>query len=187
MTTIRLLATVLVFITAHLMKSSASANIVRSIRSMATLSQGAGRTRPSTVIGSLRVLQYNVLADGLSGLRPDLGGFSRVDKSLLSWSARKDALLTEMQDYAPDIITLQECDHFHDFFEPELRKLRYKGVFAPKPASACLEVSDKSDGCAVFVKAPNLRLVSTEVKPCVDPTIPALGELTYCLLLKITL
>lgn len=109
-----------------------------------------------------RVLQYNILADGLSGLREDLGAFSRATTESMSWDVRKYQLLHEMLQYNPDCITLQECDHFYDFFLPRLTSYGYDGVYAPKPASACLEVSDNSDGCAIFVKKDRLRVVSSE-------------------------
>lgn len=38
---------------------------------------------------SLRVMQFNILADGLSGLRPDKGLFDRVPVECLEWSFRK--------------------------------------------------------------------------------------------------
>jgi len=110
----------------------------------------------------LRVLQFNMLADGLSGLRKDLGAFSRVTSEAVSWENRKDKLLKELVQYSPDIITMQENDHYYDFFLIELNALGYDGYFAPKPASACLEVSDRSDGCAVFVRRSQLRIVSAQ-------------------------
>ena len=65
----------------------------------------------------LRVLQFNVLADGLAGLRPDLGRFNRASKEILNWDHRKIRILHEITQYAPDIITMQEVDHYYDFFQ----------------------------------------------------------------------
>jgi nocturnin len=96
------------------------------------------------------VLQFNTLADGLAGLRQDLGNFSRVKKEYLDWSYRRDKLLQEVVQYEPDIITLQEVDHYYDFFLPELSSRGYIGFFAQKPTSGCLEVSGNNDGCASF-------------------------------------
>ncbi len=121
------------------------------------------------IVGELRVLQYNVLADGLSGLRTDLGGFSRVKSEHLQWGFRKGLILSELLEHDADVITLQECDHYYDFFQPELQRMGYESVFAPKPASACLEVSNSSDGCAVFVKASKIRIISTEVRIVLHP------------------
>ena len=113
---------------------------------------------------TVRVQQFNVLADGLAGRRADLGKFSRLDKSVLDWEIRKANLLKEIKQYDADIITLQEADHYHDFFQPQLEALGYCGYFAAKPTSACLEVSNNSDGCALFVKKSRLRVLSCETK-----------------------
>lgn len=112
----------------------------------------------------LRVLQFNSLADGLAGLRPDLGRFNRASKEILSWDHRKSRILHEITQYEPDIITMQEVDHYYDFFLPELSARGYTGFFAPKPTSACLEVSKNEDGCAMFVKRKKLRVISCETK-----------------------
>jgi nocturnin len=115
-----------------------------------------------TVAETFRVLQLNMLADGLSGLRDDLGAFSRARAEDLSWDTRKAQLLYEILQYAPDVITLQECDHYYDFFLPELSAMGYDGLFAPKPSSACLEVSENSDGCAIFLKRGKFSVKSAE-------------------------
>jgi len=112
----------------------------------------------------LRVLQFNVLADGLSALRDDLGHFNRLTKDILEWDHRKSRILHEVTQYEPDIITMQEVDHYYDFFLPELSLRGYSGFFAPKPTSACLEVSSNGDGCAMFVKRSKLRVISCETK-----------------------
>ena len=38
----------------------------------------------------------------------------------------------------------------------------YDCFFAPKPASACLEVSDRSDGCSIFTRRSKLKVVSSQ-------------------------
>lgn len=110
----------------------------------------------------LRVLQFNILADGLSGLRDDLGLFSRAKSPQLDWSKRRWKLLREITQYDPDIVTLQEVDHYYDFLLPELNALGYTGLFSPKPTSKCLEVSPNADGCALFVKNSKLRIKSCQ-------------------------
>lgn len=116
----------------------------------------------------LRVLQFNILADGLSGLRKDLGGFSRVTHGDIVWEKRKNRLFKEITQYDPDIITLQECDHYYDYFLPALSSEGYNGIYAPKPASACLEVSQNADGCCIFVKRNKIRICSSEVTVTMD-------------------
>lgn len=110
----------------------------------------------------LRVQQFNVLADGLAALRPDLGRFSRVTKDVLDWETRKIQILHEITQYDADVITLQEVDHYYDWFLPQLSKLGYIGHFAPKPTSACLDVSGNNDGCAMFIRRNKLRVLSCE-------------------------
>lgn len=117
------------------------------------------------VLQKLRILQFNMLADGLSGLRDDLGAFSRVCHDDIRWERRRGQILHEILQYDPDIITMQECDHYYDCFLPLLMDRGYDGIFAPKPASACLEVSDNSDGCAIFLRRDKLLATSVEVRP----------------------
>jgi nocturnin len=61
--------------------------------------------------------------------------------------------------YAPDVICLQEVDHFADFFSPELMRLGYMGLHAPKPQS----IGTRADGCALFVKTSRLSMLSCSV------------------------
>ena len=116
-----------------------------------------------SIVGNFRILQFNMLADGLSGLRADLGAFSRAKEEDVQWETRKIKLLREILQYDPDVITLQECDHYYDFFLPALSVQGYDGIFAPKPASACLEVSENSDGCVIFLKRDKFKMISAEV------------------------
>lgn len=122
----------------------------------------------------LRVQQFNVLADGLSGRRHDSGGFSRVSPNVLEFEKRKHQLLHEILQYDADIVTLQECDHYYDFFLPELSKQGYNGYYAPKPTSGCLEFGT-SDGTALFIKNSKFSVVSIETKT-IALSIAELGE-----------
>ncbi len=65
--------------------------------------------------------------------------------------------------YFPHTIILPHSHHTSLTSPHFVLFVGYTGVFSPKPHSACLEVSDLSDGCAVFVKADRLRIVSNEV------------------------
>ena len=110
----------------------------------------------------LRVMQFNILADGLSGLDPRRGDFSRVAFETLSWNSRKHQILHEIIQYGPDIVTLQEVDHFYDYFLPELSARGFIGYFAPKPLSPSLEVSERSDGSCIFINSKLLRPISSQ-------------------------
>lgn len=121
--------------------------------------------RPIIPSGSstlLRVVQLNTLADGLFGLRADHGMHSRFNSSSGDWNYRKFLLLDEITSIEADVVCLQEVDHYYDFFLPEMRRLGYAGLYAPKPISSCLEVSSSCDGCAIFVKEGKLRIISSE-------------------------
>ena len=107
----------------------------------------------------LRLLQFNTLADGLCGADIDgpLGGFDSVPPGALNWEYRKARLLEELMRHGelPDIIAMQEVDHFYDWFEPELEKLGYSGTFLKKRHSACLRTAPGSgleDGAAIFLR-----------------------------------
>ena len=70
------------------------------------------------------------------------GNFALGDKAseILKWENRKLGLMHEISQYDADIVTLQECDHYNDFFRPKMAELGYIGCFASKPTSGCLEV-----------------------------------------------
>eukprot|EP00117_Sycon_ciliatum_P014539 scpid81401/ scgid14761/ Nocturnin; Rhythmic message 1 len=100
-----------------------------------------------------RVMQWNTLADALSPSTPT-ENFVNCPTPVLAWENRKEQLLAEIKQTKPDVICLEEVDHFPDFFQPELEKLGFKGSFLAKPFSPCLKCSENSgpDGCAVFFK-----------------------------------
>lgn len=103
----------------------------------------------------VRVVQYNVLADGLSGKDAKKGGFTKVPPEVLEWGTRRGRLLEEVfrhGEEAPDIIALEEVDHYHDWFKPQLHKRGYDSAYLTKPHSPCKESLEPSleDGCALF-------------------------------------
>jgi hypothetical protein len=48
-----------------------------------------------SVCATFRVLQFNMLADGLSGLRDDLGAFSRTKAEDMLWGKRGQVVLIQ--------------------------------------------------------------------------------------------
>ena len=44
---------------------------------------------PSECAHGFSIMQFNMLADGLSGLRPDRGDFTRVPAGALDWNFRR--------------------------------------------------------------------------------------------------
>jgi endonuclease/exonuclease/phosphatase family metal-dependent hydrolase len=108
------------------------------------------------------VAQFNVLADGLSGNDELKGGFTEVPLDALDWSYRAGRLVEELVRHGekPDVISLQEVDHFHDWFEPALARLGYEGRFMAKPNSKCKYTMDPNleDGCAIFWRKSTMSL-----------------------------
>eukprot|EP00039_Didymoeca_costata_P020778 m.342394 g.342394 ORF g.342394 m.342394 type:complete len:1011 (-) comp21337_c0_seq1:33-3065(-) len=116
-------------------------------------------------------LQFNILAEGLSA-SPDVnppfktdqkncfGGFDYVENPdvCLDFKRRKWRIVEEILRHDADIITLQECDHFFDFFQPALEAFEYQGVFYPKTPSPCIAMGYYSDGIAIFFKRCKWRM-----------------------------
>lgn len=60
---------------------------------------------------TLSALQFNVLADGLFGLRSDRGDFSRLSEGVHEWEYRRQLILHEITQYDADVVCIQELDH----------------------------------------------------------------------------
>jgi len=121
----------------------------------------------SKKITHVRIMQFNVLADGLSGLYKGKSTEKEKDfimspPEALKFSYRGLRIIEEIMKYDPDVITMQECDQF-EFFKHYLRD--YAGLFAPKKNSPCARVAAEtglnllSDGVALFYKTRDFKLV----------------------------
>lgn len=111
---------------------------------------------------SVRFMQYNTLADYLCYGGPD--NFSKIqDVTIFDWDVRKGILLNSIVSYNPDIIGLEEVDHYHDFFRPQLYNRGYDGLFCPKPKSAPVDIKPSpthGDGVALFWKRDTFELIT---------------------------
>ncbi|KAM9470125.1 nocturnin isoform 2-T2 [Clarias gariepinus] len=115
------------------------------------------RTRASAAHNpQIRVMQWNILAQAL-GEGKD--GFVRCPMEALNWAERKYLILEEILTYRPDIVCLQEVDHYYDTFQPIMSSLGYQSSFCPKPRSPCLDVRGNNgpDGCALFFSRERFR------------------------------
>jgi len=115
--------------------------------------------------GRFTVKQFNILAEGLSS-GPDAptpfartresgyGGFTAVPHRdvCMDFALRKWLVVDELLADAADVITLQECDHWLDFFLPVMELFGYTGVFKAKGDSPCLQFGFYSDGCGILYK-----------------------------------
>ena len=88
--------------------------------------------------------------------------FIKCPPEALQWNNRKLRSLQEILLYDPDIIALEEVDHFNDYYLPSLRKLGYEGLFTAKINSPCLKFVGNSgpDGCALFYDTARFTLTS---------------------------
>ncbi|XP_020957245.1 nocturnin isoform X3 [Sus scrofa] len=119
----------------------------------------------------IRVMQWNILAQALGEGKDN---FVQCPLEALKWEERKCLILEEILAYQPDILCLQEVDHYFDTFHPLLSRLGYQGTFFPKPWSPCLDVEHNNgpDGCALFflqnrfklVNSANIRLTAMTLK-----------------------
>ncbi|XP_038849740.1 nocturnin isoform X1 [Salvelinus namaycush] len=109
---------------------------------------------------SIRVMTWNILAQAL-GEGKD--GFVQCPLDALNWAERKYLILEEILTYRPDILCLQEVDHYYDTFQPIMASLGYHSTFLPKPWSPCLEVASNNgpDGCALFYRRARFGLLHT--------------------------
>ena len=75
----------------------------------------------------------------------------------LRWEKRRLYILLEILKEDPDILCMQEVDHF-DYFKLALSKVGYDGIFKSKLDSPCLYVTPSygPDGCALFYKTAKL-------------------------------
>ncbi|XP_060035057.1 nocturnin isoform X2 [Erinaceus europaeus] len=108
----------------------------------------------------IRVMQWNILAQALGEGKDN---FVQCPVEALRWEERKCLILEEILAYQPDILCLQEVDHYFDTFQPLLSRLGYQGTFLPKPWSPCLDVEHNNgpDGCALFFLQSRFRLLSS--------------------------
>ncbi|XP_053666512.1 nocturnin [Anopheles marshallii] len=115
-------------------------------------------SEPSLIASQLRIFQWNMLSQTL-GMHND--GFVRCPLEALTWDCRRYQLIEEIVQNDPDIICLQEVDHFK-FLQKILSTQNYEGVFFPKPDSPCLYINGNNgpDGCAVFYKKDRLEMVN---------------------------
>ncbi|XP_058816829.1 nocturnin isoform X2 [Topomyia yanbarensis] len=115
-------------------------------------------SEPTTNPTQLRVFQWNMLSQTL-GMHND--GFVRCPVDALTWECRRYQMIQEIVQNDPDIVCLQEVDHFK-FIQKILATQNYEGVFFPKPDSPCLYINGNNgpDGCAVFYKKDRLEMIN---------------------------
>ncbi len=108
------------------------------------------------------VVSYNVLgrcnADGMH---------SKSHPSSLTWSFRRQRLLTEIVSYECDVICLQDVDDYHGFWLPGLNAAGFDTMYAPRQKSQAHAeedlISEDLDGVLIGWKRMHFQLVRSEV------------------------
>ncbi|XP_071536087.1 nocturnin-like isoform X2 [Panulirus ornatus] len=111
---------------------------------------------------TFRVMQWNILAQAL-GTHAD--NFVKCPSQALEWGTRRYRILEEILTHLPQVICLQEVDHYA-VLERVLSSVGYRGVFMAKPDSPCLYLPNNNgpDGCAIFWDDSRFRLVTKETR-----------------------
>ncbi|KAM9330040.1 nocturnin [Gastrophryne carolinensis] len=122
--------------------------------------QFVGRKEEFESPNTFRVMQWNILAQALGEGKDN---FVKCPMEALKWDERKYLILEEILIHRPDVLCLQEVDHFFDTFQPILSRLGYQCTFLAKPWSPCLDVEQNNgpDGCALFFLRDRFQLVSS--------------------------
>lgn len=137
-----------------------TARLLRTFEELQPLSGKANSAVPLRTPGArLRVLQFNVLADGLA----QYGNFAKAPPAALEWAYRAPLILEEVLSAKPDVICMQEVNHYDDFFRPNLEAAGYKGVFAPKCPSPAERYGYGADGCCLFYSSDRLSPLSAPI------------------------
>jgi len=128
----------------------------------------------------IRVFQWNILAQAIG---TKLDNFCLRDPRILDWSSRRWRVLEEILQHRPDVITLQEVDHY-TFLAPALASVGYCGRFIPKPDSACKYIQNNNgpDGVAIFYKKSKFQSLGEDHK-----VLEAWGAATNQVALALTL
>ena len=111
---------------------------------------------------TLSVVQYNVLAEGLSNPEMSLdAGFDSMPPERMRWAHRGALVLERLIEADADIVCLQEVDHYHDSVEPAMRAAGYAGLYREDEWSPCRANTNGAlkDGVALFYRRSKLELV----------------------------
>ena len=98
----------------------------------------------------IRIMHFNVLADQLASAKEFIG----TTEEHLDWNHRKLMLLQIIENISPDILSLVECDHYQDFWIPELQKFGLT-----QSAIVTKNNTEKTHGVALFIREERFRVL----------------------------
>ncbi|XP_043717795.1 uncharacterized protein LOC122665710 [Telopea speciosissima] len=112
----------------------------------------AEASSPSDSGERFTVVSYNILGDANASKHRDL--YSKIPSYYMNWERRKRLICEELLGLRPDIICLQEVDHYHDLLGI-MEKEGYDGSYKRR-------TGDSVDGCAMLWKVDTFRLLEEE-------------------------
>ncbi|KAG0614641.1 hypothetical protein M758_6G192700 [Ceratodon purpureus] len=99
------------------------------------------------------LVSYNILAD-VNAWTHYNELYWHIQRYILDWDERKKKILRELGLWSPDIICLQEVDHYEDL-NGELEKEGYVGMYTSRTGAT-------RDGCAMFWRKNRFELLEGE-------------------------
>lgn len=89
--------------------------------------------------GDFKVMTWNILADQLAN------DFPAVNEEFLVWEYRKGLIIKEIDRISPDLLCMQELDHYEDLLKGVMEERGFDSVFRKKRGW-------HKDGSAIFYK-----------------------------------
>ncbi|KAI4341493.1 hypothetical protein MLD38_026211 [Melastoma candidum] len=108
--------------------------------------------QPAAFREKFSLASYNILGDNNAFKHRDM--YTNVPMPYLKWNRRKRVICEELIGWNPDIICLQEVDKYFDIFNI-LQKAGYRSSYKRR-------TGDAADGCAIFWKANEFKLLEME-------------------------
>ncbi|KAI1259412.1 glucose-repressible alcohol dehydrogenase transcriptional effector [Xylariaceae sp. FL1019] len=111
----------------------------------------------------IRVLSWNTLCEYYT--TSSLYGYTPANA--LAWDYRRASIMQEIHEKQADILCLQETamDAFDNYFQPELAKKGYKGVFYAKTRYKHMSSKDQQlvDGCSIFYNSDKYMMLDKQL------------------------
>lgn len=90
-----------------------------------------------------------------------IAAVEEYDRHIFAWQSRRERLWDVVREHSvgcrvrsPDIVTLAECDHFHDFWEGRFTAAGYGALWRKRPRES------SRDGCAIAWRESTFELVA---------------------------
>jgi mRNA deadenylase 3'-5' endonuclease subunit Ccr4 len=93
----------------------------------------------------------------------EISTVEEVHDLCFTWEKRKDRIVKVIADLDVDLMSIVECDHYHDFFKPALDLMGYDSLWAQRPRKS------SQDGCCIAWRRGSFECLASEVVEYKDP------------------